>query len=149
MYTSTIAQSPLNVIECLTDWNGTLVQIGEQHNSAEFGQLFIDQMPLPEPIFPVSLRRNIVGIDERFETEVEDKYNSLYLEVRKCSYLGESLNRVHAIDFHTDRNRYFALSLGRLINAKSGAYISELPNFLSITLKPFEWDYKIRTRMKI
>jgi ubiquitin C-terminal hydrolase len=149
MLTSPIAQSPRKVLDCLTNWDGHPFSINEQQDAAEFCQLLIDRMRWPEPLFQVTLRRKIVGIDEPFEAEVEDHYNSLFLEVRNCSFMEQSLDLLHAPDFHTGKNQYYAPVLGRSINARSVAWITGLPNFLFVTLKRFAYNYETRTRVKL
>lgn len=95
------------------------------------------------------MKMTMKGLSEEYHHEYEEPFTNLAINVKGVSVMSESLEQLHAADFFTGRDQYFADSLKRRIDASRTAYISSLPDHLIIQLKRFEYQIGSGVRNKI
>ena len=147
-------QTTKKLCEQWINWDGTKLDVSQQQDAAEFIQMLIDKMiPLGpgelNKLFQGKMRMTMNGIDEAYTHEYEEPFTNLMVTVKEKMLLTESLDLIHAPDFFTGRDQYYADALKRKINATRVAYISSLPDHLIVQLKRFEYNLAKGERTKI
>jgi hypothetical protein len=126
----------------------------EQQDASEFYQALLDGLgPDINSRYRGKMVNTIEGVSETFTSENHEEFFMLSVPVKGCPDLQSALDRV--VEDERIISPYFAESLGRKIDARKRARISELPDFLVIHLKRFEYDletwrrYKVNTRFEL
>ena len=151
---SGIVQTTRRLCEQWINWDGTKLDVSQQQDAAEFIQMLLDKMTPIGPgelnrLFQGKMRMTMNGIDEPYTYEYEEPFTNLIVTVKEKILLTESLDLIHAPDFFTGRDQYYADALKRKINATRIAYISSLPDHLIVQLKRFEYNLAQGQRTKI
>jgi ubiquitin C-terminal hydrolase len=120
----------------------------EQQDASEFYQALLDGLGADvNGRYRGKMVNTIEGVSEAFTSENHEEFFMLSVPVKGCPDLQSALDRL--IEDERIISPYFAESLGRKIDARKRARIAELPDFLVIHLKRFEYDLETWRRYKV
>jgi hypothetical protein len=121
---------------------GEPVDPRQQQDAVEFFQLLMDQ--LGDTLYKGSLSHRITG-DDFDQTRLEEFW-AIPMEVKGCKVFEESVRSLLQKETHTGFN---AEPLGKQIDVQIFTRVAEVPNFLVVHLKRFEYDVGARESTKV
>ena len=148
-------QTPKQLIDVWTGWDGKLMDPYKQEDAFEFTQMLIHKLEnglskeFINELFAGTTIDIFEGISEKYWSEKEFPFISLSLPIKDSNNINESFMKLQEPNFLTGENQYFAESANHKIDAKKIQTLGKLPPYLIIQLSRFEYKYAQGIRMKI
>ncbi|OHT10658.1 hypothetical protein TRFO_04160 [Tritrichomonas foetus] len=122
----------------------------QQQDALEVFLYILDKSPENiKNLYRGSFLHTFSGITEEYESKNEETFISLSLQVRGQISFENSFRLSLAEEKFIGKDKYFAESLGRKIEAKKSSCIKSAGDYLVIQLRRFEYDIKSFTKYKI
>lgn len=133
-----------------TGWGKQPISTKEQQDAVEFLNLFLDQLP-PELTrqYKGKIVNHIVGINEEYNSDIEEEFYFISMEVEHYKDLNNSFQCFLQEEIFSGENQIYAESLNKKIDTKKYSRIKNAPQNLILHLKRFNYDYKKQTRTKL